>query len=259
MKLQLIVFLCLLKITGNLAQNPFVGTFLGVANGDNIVLTMEPESGNKLVGKMKDSQQTYQVNAATNGTKIEGTAVEKTMGLTFFLSGLLKDNHILMDMTVEVLGQKQTLQVDFTKQNTQATANIVKQQTPQYGNAKIPSSGNRDPNLVGKWVNEQTYNSGSGNDFFGGTTTQSLIFLEDGSLADGGSSTTVSGSNYYGSANGKEQSGAIPNASWYVQDKHIFIMDTSTGQTLDLGKYYIENGALLITGNNGKKLLLRKK
>lgn len=116
-----------------------------------------------------------------------------------------------------------------------------------------------DQNLVGKWVNEQIYNSGSGDSFFGGTTTQSLIFYADGSLSDGGSSTTVSGSNYYGSSSDKGASPAIPNVSWYAQNQHIFIKDAVSGQTVDLGKYYIENGALLITGNNGKKLLFRKK
>ncbi len=245
----------------NFAQNPFIGTFTGALNGDNITLTMQTTSDNKLVGKMTDSQQSYQVNASTNGSKMEGTAVEKTLGLTFFLNGNINGNHLLMDLTIEVLGQKQAMKVDFTKQNAGLTSTKTTEQTPQYNSTKMPSNGKIDPEVVGKWVNEQLYNSGSGDNFFGGSTTQNLIFFEDGGLSDGGNSATMSGRNYSGSSSNNSQSSRIPNVRWYVQNQHIFILGMENGQsqTIDLGKYYIENGAMLITGNNGKKLLLRKK
>lgn len=242
----------------NTAQNPFVGTFTGSTNGDKVTLTMQSTSGNVLVGKMKDSQQTYDVNATISGSKIEGTAVEKTMGLTFFLNGTLSENHILMNMTIEVLGKKQAIQVDFTKQSVSTASAKTTERTPQYAQSNTKVDSKIDQNLVGKWVNEQIYNSGSGDSFFSGTTTQSLVFYADGSLSDGGSSTTMSGSNYYGNSSDKGQPAAIPHARWFVQNQHIFITDTLNGQTVDLGKYYVENGALLITGNNGKKLLLRR-
>lgn len=259
MKLSLFVMLFSVLSLETYAQNPFVGTFTGSTNGDIVTLTLQSQSGNTLVGKMKDSQQIYDVNATTNGSKINGTAVEKTMNLTFILNGTLNGNHLLMGMTIEVLGQKQALEVDFTKQNATTASTKAPEQTPLYAKPNLPAGGKIDQNLVGKWVNEQIYNSGSGDSFLGGTTTQSLIFYADGSLSDGGSSTTVSGSNYYGSSSDKGASPAIPNVSWYVQNQHIFIKDFVSGQTVDLGRYYIENGALLITGNNGKKLLFRKK
>lgn len=253
-----VVFLLLLQMDTT-AQNPFIGTFTGSSNGDMVTLTLQAKSSNVLVGKMKDSHQTYDVDAVTNGSKIEGTAVEKNLGLTFFLKGILNANHLSMDMSIEVLGQKQALKVDFTKQNTSSTTTIPTEQTPQYAKTNASTNGKIDQNLVGKWVHEQIYNSGSGDAFFSGTATQSLVFYADGSLSDGGSSTSVSGSNYYGSSTDKGQPAAIPHVSWYIQNQHIFITDSVNKQTVDLGKYYIENGALLITGNNGKKLLFRKK
>lgn len=261
MKLTLFTLVLATFWAGAMAQNPFVGTFTGMANGDNISLTLQTTSANTLVGKMKDSQQTYDVNATTNGVKMEGTAIEKTLGLTFFLNGTLQNNRLAMSMTIEVLGQKQAMQVEFTKQGGISSAAKVSEPTPQYAKPKMPVNGKIDPNLVGKWANEQMYNSGSGGNFFGGSTTQSLIFFADGSLSDGGSSATVSGSNYYGNSTDKGQSAPLPNVSWYVQNQHIFIIATENGQTqtVDLGKYYIENGAMLITGNNGKKLLFQKK
>ena len=243
------------------SQNPFVGTFTGVLNGDNITLVLQSSTKNVLTGKMQDSQQTYGVNGTSNASKMVGTAVEKTMNLTFQLDGTITGNHLLMNLTIEVLGQKQAMQVDFTKQGVANSSAKVDKQTPQYNMPKMPSGGKIDPNVVGKWVNEQHYNSGSGADFMGSTSTQSLIFFADGSMSDGGSSATVSGSNYYGNSTDNGQPKPLPNVRWYVQNQHIFIMGTENGQTqtADLGKYYIENGAMLITGNNGQKLLLKKR
>ncbi len=243
------------------AQNPFIGTFTGVLNGDNITLLLQSSTQNILTGKMQDSQQTYEVNGTSNASKMVGTAVEKTMGLTFQLNGTITGNHLLMNLTIEVLGQKQEMQVDFVKQGAVNSASKVDKQTPQYNTPKMPFGGKIDPNVVGKWVNEQHYNSGSGGNFMGSTTTRSLIFFADGSMSDGGSSATVSGSHYYGNSTDNGQPKPLPNMRWFVQNQHIFIVGMENGQTqtADLGKYYIENGAMLITGNNGQKLLLQKR
>ncbi len=245
----------------SLAQNPFIGTYTGMLNGDNIKLILQASAHNMLVGKMTDSQQIYEVNATANGSKMTGTAVEKAFNLTFQLNGTITDNHLLMHMTIDVLGQKQAMEVDFIKQGSTSSLSKVAEQTPQYNKPKMPSGGKIDPNVVGKWVNEQQYNSGSGDNFFGSSSTQSLIFFADGSLSDGGSSVSVSGGNYYGNSSDKGQPTPLPNVSWYVQNQHIFIIGSENGQTqtVDLGKYYIENGAMLITGNNGKKLLFQKR
>ncbi|MBL7818317.1 MAG: hypothetical protein JNL70_25115 [Saprospiraceae bacterium] len=257
MKTSLFSLIITVSFMETMAQNPFVGSYMGSINGDKATLTLQSKAANQLVGKLKDSQQTYEVNAVSNGTTIEGTAVEKTWNLTFNFNGELRGSLLALDMTIVVLGQKQSIHVDFIKEGSPTAPTS----TPQYAAPKIPAGGKIDPNVVGKWVNEQVYNSGSGSNFFGGTSTQSLIFFSDGGLSDGGSSATISGSNYSGSSSGGGQATPLPNVRWYVQNQHIFIIATENGQTqtVDLGKYYIENGAMLITGNNGKKLLLQKR
>jgi hypothetical protein len=261
MKSLTFVFFSWTFCASNLAQNPFLGTFLGTLNGDNITLVLQSPSDNRLTGKMTDSEQVYDVNGSSNGSKMTGTAVEKTYNITFQLNGNILGQHLLMDLTFEMSGQKHNMQVDFVKQGVVSDVSKVIKETPQYNKPKMPSGGKIDPNLVGKWVNEQLYNSGSGSDFMGSTSTQSLIFLADGSLSDGGSSVSMSGGNYYGNSSQNGQPTPIPNVIWYAQNQHIFILGIENGQTqtADLGKYYIENGALLITGNNGKKLLFKKR
>lgn len=236
------------------AQNPFVGNYYGTLNGDNLSLNLESAGANRLKGKMKDSQQTYQVEAETSGKTLTGTAKENTFGITFQLKGDLVQNQLNMTMTISLLGQTETQNVVFTKQGT------VQNNNPNSSNAiKIPTGASRDAALVGKWQQSESYSSGYGDNFFSGNSISNIIFLEDGSMADGGSQTTMSGSSYYGNS-GMSAAKKIPNVAWYTQNQHIFIIAFENGQTqtVDVGKYYIENGKMLITATNGKKVLLTK-
>jgi hypothetical protein len=47
---------------------------------------------------------------------------------------------------------------------------------------------------------------------------------------------------------------------WYTQGQHIWISGSENGQTqtVDLGRYYVEGNHLLITGNNGKRMLFSR-
>jgi hypothetical protein len=239
-----------------ISQNVFVGKYIGQVNGDNIEMTLQNNGVNSLNGNMKDSQQSYTVNASTNGNKLTGTAIESTMGLTFVLDGTLSGNQLPMKMTIEVGGQSNTMLVNFVKQG--GSKPQVPKETPQYSKPKLPSNATNDPNLVGNWVKEEHYNSGYGSDAMSGSFSQSMILFANGSVSDGGSRAGVSGSNYSGSSEGGGQ--ALPNLLWYNIGNQLYLQATENGQTqaVHLGQYYIENGKMLITGTNGKKLFLTK-
>ncbi len=239
-----------------MAQSPFAGNYSSNVNGDNISLNLEDVGTNRLNGKLKDSQQTYYIDATTSGKKISGTATENTMGFTIQLNGFLEGSSLELDMTMSLLGQTETQRVVFVKQNSSSTTSHSKSLPT---NNTIPAGANRDPELVGKWQQSDTYTSGSGGNFFSGTSISNIIFLENGTLADGGSQSTMSGSNYYGNS-GMSSAQIIPNVVWYTKNQHIFLLATENGQsqTIDVGKYYIENGNMLITATNGKKVLLTK-
>jgi hypothetical protein len=253
MQLTSFISILILSPMSLISQNVFVGKYTGQVNGDNIEMTLQNNGVNSLNGNMKDSQQSYTVNASTNGNKLTGTALESTMGLTFVLDGTLSGNQISMKMTIEVGGQSNTMLVNFTKQG-----GSVSQATPQYSKPKLPSNASNDPNLVGNWVKQEHYNSGYGSDAMSGSFSQSMILFANGSVSDGGSRAGVSGSNYSGSSEGEGQ--ALPNVLWYNIGNQLYLQATENGQsqTVHLGKYYIENGKMLITGANGNKLFLTK-
>lgn len=237
----------------------FVGTFKGQLNGDNLTMNLQNNGGNKLTGQLKDSYQTYAVNAAADGTKITGTAVEKTLGLTFVMNGQLSGSQLNLKMTITVLGQSQTSDVTMYKNGATASTAAPAKSNDVKTTAKFPSGATHDRNLVGTWKKSETYNSGYGDNFMGSSFEQSMIFFADGSMADGGSRASMSGSNYSGSSQGGAQ--ATPNLYWYNIGNQLYLYSTENGanQSVHLGKYYIENGAMLITGTNGKKLLLTKR
>jgi hypothetical protein len=247
-----------------ISQNVFVGKYTGQVNGDNIEMTLQNNGENTLKGNMKDSEQTYVVNASFNGNKLSGTALESTMGLTFVLDGTLTGNQLPMKMTIEVGGQSNTMLVNFIKQGGVSQTKTAAPPpdnlgTGQYSKPKLPSNATNDPNLVGNWVKEEHYSSGYGSDAMSGSFSQSMILYANGSVSDGGSRAGVSGSNYSGSSEGGGE--ALPNVLWYNIGNQFYLQATENGQpqTVHLGKYYIENGKMLITGTNGNKLFLTKK
>ena len=241
-----------------ISQNPFSGTYNGKYNGDNIVLMLQNSNNNALVGKMTDSQQNYEVVATSKDNQIQGKAVEKNLNLTFILNGQLVDSQLNMQMTLELNGQKQVLDVVFIKQNNVTSATKPATTTPPQ-KVKFPNGATHDPNLVGMWTKSETYNSGSGDNFMGSNFEQSMVFFADGSVGEGGSRASISGSNYSGYTEGGAR--ALPGVYWYNIGNQLYIYTTENGQTASthLGRYYIENGAMLITGVNGKKMLLQRK
>lgn len=229
---------------------------------DHVELSLTSNSNNRYVGKMYDSKQTYSVDIQTTGKQFEGTAVESSLNITFQINGQLIGKTMNMTMAFSFLGESATQSLVLNKidnnSNSSQTAEHSKPNTSNNG-LKAPSGAQRDANLVGKWQQSETYSSGYGSDSFFGTTVNNIIFLADGGLSDGGSQATMSGSSYYGNT-GTSAPQKIPNVIWYTLNSHIFLIATENGQTqtVDLGKYYIENGKILITGNNGKKVLLTK-
>ena len=130
--------------------------------------------------------------------------------------------------------------------------------TTQSETSSNPESNQMDPEVVGTWMHETVNSLGSSGDQTFIQKQELMTFGEDGSLTYGGSKTTVGGnmSDY------SEQAGsAIPNVFWHTKENCIYLTakDKSGKQeTAKMGKYYIENGKMLITSDDGTQLVLVK-
>jgi len=236
------------------SQSSFVGNYEGVFNGDHIVLHLMAGQAGSLKGTMQDSQNKYEVTGNVSKNTFTGTAIEPNLHITFGMKGSLVNNVLETVLTFDFLGEKHDMTVIFTKNTTDNSKQ----------NANISPSiamKTRDINVIGTWMKEHNYSSGyASNGSYGAMSSrESMVFYADGSMGDGGSTTTVGGSNFSGTTS-RQQSGAIPGLFWWTDQNRIKLQITKDGasQEVDLGKYYIENGRMLITGANGEKLLLTK-
>ncbi len=262
MRISLILALALSIKLPSFAQ--FEGKYSGTVNGDNVSLTLEKSGANTYKGVMKDSYQTFTVQAQADNGSLTGTAIENSMALTFLIEATINGNQMPTNFTLNAGGQSQTFSVNFTKINTQTQGNSTAaptksaSSTDKYQKAKLPSGATNDPNLVGNWVKEEHYQSGYGSTM-NGSFSQSMILYADGKVAEGGSSASISGSDYSGQSTG--QGKLLPNVFWYNIANQLYFQVTENGQTQSahLGKYYIENGKILITGTNGNKLFMTKR
>ncbi|NJN34246.1 MAG: hypothetical protein HC817_08340 [Saprospiraceae bacterium] len=254
MRISLIFALAFSINSPSFAQ--FEGKYTGTANGDNISLTLEKSGINTYKGVMKDSYQTFIVQAQINNNTLTGTAVENSLAITFLMEATMKSNQMPTNFTFNSNGQSQTFSVNFTKVGAPAKNSSTTAST--FSNAKLPAGASHDPNLVGNWVKEEYYQSNYGSTM-GGSFSQAMILYADGKIAEGNSRASISGSDYSGQSTG--QGKLLPNLFWYNVGNQLYFQGAENGQTqtIHLGKYYIENGKILITGTNGNKLFMTKR
>ena len=253
---SVVVLLSLMICTSTYAQ--WVGTYEGQLNGDNVKVNITSQANQKIVGEMSDSYQIFTITGDINGNRMAGDAVEQTLGLKFALLGEIKGNMIDFKLVVNILGMKSETPFSVTRQNN----TTAKSASNKSANSNTPLAKNttRDPKLVGRWTKNESYNSGYGDNFMGANFSQSVIFLADGGVADGGSSARMSGSNYSGKSSDGGSNQEVPGLTWHTKDSQIYFTYTQDGksQTESLGKYYIENNNMLITLANGSKVLFSK-
>jgi hypothetical protein len=234
-------------------QNSFIGNYEGFFNGDNVSMVLESAGPNLLKGSMNDNHNHYIISATFSKNKLSGMANEATLGIELKMYSVLENNILSTEFVIDILGVQDKMQIEFVKTSLE---------NKSFSNPiKAKNSSLRDSRVVGIWVKEQNYSSGYGsNGTYGSMSSrESMVFNQDGTMSEGENSTVIGGNNYSGtsSSNGGN---VVAGLIWRTDNSKIFLMITQDGKTqeVELGKYYIENGRMLITGTNGEKLLLTK-
>ena len=247
-----LLLLAVLAFACPMDAQDFSGQYTGTYNNDPVVLLLSTIAANTYAGTMTDGTLNYQVNATGAGNTLKGNCTEPTLGMNLDLIGVLSGNNL--QLSLSILGS--TIQVALVKAGSPATTKPASK--PATASKPLAANASHDPALVGRWTKQSNYNSGDGQ--AGSMSTEEhMLFYEDGRLADGGSRTVTSGSDWSGS-NGSEGAGVLPGVFWYSKQQQIYLEVTENGktQTVLLGKYYIENNNMLITGQDGTKMLFYK-
>lgn len=247
-QLRLVIFFAFIMSCNSPVEAQIEGIYIGEINGATATLTLKKQTQTTYSGTMQDGYQNYVVSTQIDNNCMKGNAMETSLNIEILISGCFKNNQIEIDFDFSKIGVAETQKVLFIKENK-----------PNNSEVSLKSTNERDLQMVGLWKQEQLYNSGYGSNYFGGSFTQKIIFYADGSLADGGSQSTISGNDYSGNSTSGRGS-KVSGVSWFTKNKHLYIKVFQNGQsqTADAGKYYIEDGKLLITDQNGNKTLLIK-
>lgn len=233
----------LLFLSTTLSAQNFAGKYTGTYEGDPVVLTLTSTGGNTYSGDMNDGSNNYKISATAQGKTLKGTCTETTQNIALDMSGTLEGAKLAVRLNFTGVN----LDFDVFKEEKSAAAK------PQSAAPK--DNKQRDPALVGRWTRQENYNSGYGQS--GSMSSESsLVFLADGRVADGGSRTVVGGSDFSGS-NSAEASGVVEGLIWYTDKQNLYLQVTENGKTETemLGRYYIENNNMLVTGQDGTKVL----
>ena len=240
------------------SSDGLAGNYSASFNGDDLYLSLEKNSGNTYGGIMKDSYQTYTVALTAAGTRITGTAKESTLGLEFKITGQMQGDQLPLHFTIEVAGESNSMDIVFVREGSASMRGFNNDVQPSA--LVLPAGAQHPQEVVGTWAKDELYQSGAGDNYMGSSFSQSMTFLPDGRLSEGGSNANISGSNYSGHSSG-QGGGIIPGAAWYTIGNQLYLMFTENGQTQNvaLGKYYVEGNNMLLTASDGEKILLSRK
>lgn len=232
-------------------QDSFAGSYAGLLQGDPITLELSLTTMPKrLEGQLRDSRQAFTVSAETDGQVIKGTATESTYGITLAFTGSLSGNTLTLKMRMEGI-EMEAFEVVMNREGVSIESSSV--------STMAADDRERDPGVVGTWVNEQVYNSGFGDNFMGSSTVNRITFGADGRLFEGAGAVTMGGSNYTGQSTGTG-AGEVPGIRWYSQNREIWLLLTQNGQPrqVKMGRYAVDGSNMLLTADNGQKLLFRR-
>lgn len=233
------------------------GTYYGTVNGDNIIITLE-QSGDFVSGSMQDSYQYFEIEGTVTGSDFAGTATENSLEMEFEFYAFKTGNRLDCELAIGVDEERLENLFFVQKAGENDLENSVPEITPDI-DIPFPSGATFPASLLGTWVQSETYNSGSGDNFMGASFSQSMTFYSDGTLSEGESSARMSGSNYSNQSAG-DGAGKLEGIGWYANQKNLYVIVFNEGSwsSVFLGTWFTENGHLLITGENGNKLLLSR-
>lgn len=259
MRIVILFVLSLLsvKVLSQTPSDPLPGNYSGFYNGDALSLVMYAPEGNNYSGTLNDSYQTFSVNLTRSGTTVKGTATESSHGLVFRVSGSIMDNQLQLQLDIDIQGTPVSMNLTLSKEGAiQASGSTL---TSGGAQINLPANAQHPSSLIGTWKKEELYQSGYGDNYMGAGFSQSMTLLPDGQMADAGSNSYISGSNYSGQSSDSNYN-VIPDVRWYTIDNQLYLIGFENGavQTVHLGRWYVEGNNLLITGTNGEKILLQR-
>lgn len=213
------------------SSDPFVGSFTGTYQGAALRVETTRE-GDTL---------RLELSTAAQRQSLEATIADGVATGTFTDPQIAGEGKIRVEPT-DANGLRLTL--------IAKNAFGVEQKIPfELRRASKPTSdaaGSRDTNLIGTWRKSESYTSGP--DFSMASDTF-MTLRADGTFRHGDS--RVAGGN--GSVSARSGAGDAVEGQWRSGDSQIYARASNDNPWQSVGRYYIENGRMLVTLPNGER------
>lgn len=232
----------------------YAGTYAGEVFSTPATLTLE-QDGNALQGVIDVSGYRYELSATAGEGGATGTLHDPQTGGTAQLEVTPGDDGmtILLMQENPVTGQMSRVPLSFTRRSGEGGASQDAGSNSNAGGTEnAPEDGfERDPALVGTWVYQDTYISGS----FSGTTRFVLRVLPDGTYTYGEGQVTAGGNSYSGRSGG----GGVTRGRWRTQGGVVYVQEAGMSQWQPYARYYIEGSRMLFTfGDDSRQIWHRR-
>ncbi len=223
----------------------YLGSFESYANGTLTSLPVQAElqrKQNRFSGTLLIDNYRYQLNSTMQNEVFKGQLTDQSGGQVPVQLHAQKDN--TLRLSIYLNGELSNPQTIVLKADSES--------------AQKPSAASPHPNqsldhrLIGRWVYSDSYTSGEyafGAQDWVELSASGEVFSASQSFGGGPDSNVISGAQ------------RSPAGHWRVQqngngDRVLSLNDS--GQWYLYGRYYIENGRMLITRTNGEKEFWRQ-
>lgn len=231
----------------------FAGAYQGNIHGTPASMTLQ-QQGNQVSGVIDASGYRYNLQGKVNQSQSQGMLIDpQTQGQMQYQAAL---NGSMINMTISAqnqqTGQMQSFNIQFTKgaggTGMGGTMGSQQGQGQQgYANQGTPNDGfERDQRLVGSWIQSDSYTSGD-HSF---ATQNRLIVQPNGTFLFGDSKVAGGGPGMSGTTGG----GGYEQGYWRTQNSLIYVK--GQGNWTPFARYYIENGRMLLTFDDGSRQIL---
>jgi predicted DNA-binding WGR domain protein len=223
------------------------------STGIKIILTLNQNPNSIVAGKLiLNNNDSYAIDGKVDVFDSEATltgSISKGNEISFF-EAFFEENQLLFKwVPVNTNAQpdyNSAVEVWFKKEHS--AENINNRSENQLGNGysdRQKDNYKRDPMLVGRWRNTDSYTSGD----FTMVTEKYMQVRPDGTYSYGNGKVAGGGnSGSFNSGNG----GDVVNGKWRTENSLLYI-EEDYGQWVFYAGYYVEGNTLMFKFNNGSR------
>ncbi len=215
----------------------FTGTYSGSIDGTPTTMTLQ-QKGEEVSGEIDSGGYRYGLEGEVSGKTASGVLSDAKTGGEFEFEAELVQNGLRLTLA----GGQKPVTFEFARAGASSSARVER---PSAG-AEEGANPARDMALVGVWAHQEVTSGG-------GYSVATQVFMEftpEGIAREGNARTMMGGASASGDTG---HSGETQSYEWRTENGILYVR--SGGNWIPGARYYVEGNKLMITGQDGKRIL----